>query len=63
GFVGEAGQGVYRGIDADGNAAVNTMTYSRPEIERVTRVAFKLAQRRKKKSPRREPGAFSFLRH
>lgn len=38
-----------RGIDADGNAAVNTMTYSRPEIERVTRVAFKLAQRRKKR--------------
>jgi 3-isopropylmalate dehydrogenase len=38
-----------RGIDADGNAAVNTMRYSRPEIERVSRVAFKLAQSRKKR--------------
>jgi len=36
-----------RGIDADGGAAVNTMRYSRPEIERVARVAFKLAERRK----------------
>ena len=38
-----------RGIDADGNSAVNTMSYTRPEIERVTRVAFKLAQSRKKR--------------
>jgi 3-isopropylmalate dehydrogenase len=38
-----------RGIDADGNSAVNTMRYTRPEIERVTRVAFKLAQGRKKR--------------
>jgi 3-isopropylmalate dehydrogenase len=38
-----------RGMEADGSAAVNTMRYSRPEIERVARVAFKLAQGRKKR--------------
>jgi len=38
-----------RGIDADGGAAVNTMRYTRGEIERVTRVAFKLARGRKKR--------------
>jgi len=38
-----------RGIAQDGSSAVNTMSYSRPEIERVARVAFKLAQRRKKR--------------
>jgi 3-isopropylmalate dehydrogenase len=38
-----------RGIEADGSAAVNTMRYSRSEIERVARVAFKLAQSRRKK--------------
>jgi 3-isopropylmalate dehydrogenase len=38
-----------RGIDADGGAAVNTMRYTRPEIERVARVAFKLAQTRRKR--------------
>jgi 3-isopropylmalate dehydrogenase len=36
-----------RGFDDDGNAAVNTMRYSRPEIERVARVAFKLAASRR----------------
>jgi 3-isopropylmalate dehydrogenase len=38
-----------RGIAADGQSAVNTMTYTRPEIERVTRVAFRLAQSRQKR--------------
>jgi 3-isopropylmalate dehydrogenase len=41
--------GTPRGIDADGTRAVNTMVYTRPEIERVSRVAFKLAQRRRKR--------------
>ena len=36
-----------RGIEQDGTAAVNTMRYTRPEIERVARVAFRLAERRK----------------
>lgn len=38
--------GTPRGIAADGASAVNTMSYTRPEIERVARVAFKLAERR-----------------
>jgi 3-isopropylmalate dehydrogenase len=38
-----------RGIDDDGFAAINTMRYSRPEIVRVTRVAFELARERKKR--------------
>ena len=38
-----------RGIDADGNAAVNTLRYSRLEIERVARVAFELARKRRRK--------------
>ena len=41
--------GTPRGIDESGNFAVNTMSYSRPEIERVTRVAFRLAQSRRRK--------------
>jgi 3-isopropylmalate dehydrogenase len=36
-----------RGIDADGQAAVNTLRYSRGEIERVARVAFALAKSRR----------------
>ncbi len=36
-----------RGIDADGQAAVNTLRYSRDEIARVARVAFKLAGSRR----------------
>jgi 3-isopropylmalate dehydrogenase len=36
-----------RGIDGD--RAVNTMVYTRPEIERVTRKAFELARGRRKK--------------
>jgi 3-isopropylmalate dehydrogenase len=36
-----------RGYEADGSAAFNTMRYSRPEIERVARVAFRLAQARR----------------
>src|SRR6195256_3362334 len=35
--------GTPRGIFDDGNRAVNTMTYTRPEIERVSRMAFNLA--------------------
>ncbi|HXG92308.1 MAG TPA: 3-isopropylmalate dehydrogenase [Blastocatellia bacterium] len=40
-----------RGIDEAGEirAAVNTMRYSEPEIERVARVAFELARTRRKK--------------
>jgi 3-isopropylmalate dehydrogenase len=38
-----------RGIDQDGAAAVNTMRYTRSEIQRVARVAFRLAQRRKRR--------------
>lgn len=38
-----------RGIEADGTAAVNTMRYTRPEIERVARVAFELAMTRRQR--------------
>ena len=38
--------GTPRGIDGD--RAVNTMVYTRPEIERVTRMAFRLARQRRK---------------
>jgi 3-isopropylmalate dehydrogenase len=38
-----------RAIDAEGKQAYNTMRYTEEEIERVARVAFKLAERRKKK--------------
>ena len=38
-----------RAIDADGKSAWNTMRYSEQEIERVARVAFKLAEGRSKK--------------
>ena len=38
-----------RGIEKDNSSAVNTMVYTRPEIERVSRVAFQLAQRRKRR--------------
>jgi 3-isopropylmalate dehydrogenase len=38
-----------RGIEPDGSAAVNTMVYTRPEIERVARVGFRLAQARGKR--------------
>src|SRR6267378_8520723 len=41
--------GTPRGIDESGNSAVNTMSYSRPEIERVTRVAFRLDQSSRRK--------------
>src|SRR3954465_624243 len=43
--------GTPRGIFEDGaeTRAVNTMTYTRPEIERVTRMAFHLARARRKK--------------
>jgi 3-isopropylmalate dehydrogenase len=43
--------GTPRGIMENGaeTRAVNTMTYTRSEIERVTRVAFRLAQARRKK--------------
>jgi 3-isopropylmalate dehydrogenase len=41
--------GTPRGIAADGASAVNTMSYTRPEIERVARVAFQLADRRKRR--------------
>ncbi len=38
-----------RGIAEDGSAAVNTLRYSRHEIERVARVAFALARRRRRR--------------
>ena len=38
-----------RGIDADGGAAVNTMRYSRMEIERIARYAFDAARLRRKR--------------
>jgi 3-isopropylmalate dehydrogenase len=43
--------GTPRGISGEGaeTRAVNTMTYTRPEIERVTRMAFHLARGRRKK--------------
>ncbi len=43
--------GTPRGITGEGaeTRAVNTMTYTRPEIERVSRVAFPLARARRKK--------------
>jgi 3-isopropylmalate dehydrogenase len=43
--------GTPRGITGSGaeERAVNTMTYTRPEIERVTRMAFHLARARRKK--------------
>jgi 3-isopropylmalate dehydrogenase len=40
--------GTPRGIAPDGRSAVNTMSYTKPEIERVTRVAFTLARARRK---------------
>lgn len=43
--------GTPRGISGDGpeTRAVNTMTYTRAEIERIARMAFHLAQRRRRK--------------
>ncbi len=43
--------GTPRGISGEGadERAVNTMTYTRPEIERVARMAFQLARGRRKK--------------
>jgi len=43
--------GTPRGITGEGAEAraVNTMTYTRPEIERVTRMAFELASKRRRK--------------
>jgi 3-isopropylmalate dehydrogenase len=38
-----------RGIDADGNAAHNTMRYSRPEVERIARRAFEAARVRRRR--------------
>jgi 3-isopropylmalate dehydrogenase len=41
--------GTPRGIAADGASASNTMSYTRPQIERVAHRAFKLARNRRKK--------------
>ena len=43
--------GTPRGISGNGNEerAVNTMVYTRPEIERVSHVAFQLARKRRKR--------------
>jgi 3-isopropylmalate dehydrogenase len=38
-----------RGIEADGSSAVNTMRYTRPEIERIARRAFEAARVRRKR--------------
>jgi 3-isopropylmalate dehydrogenase len=54
-FVRELLGGIYfgqpRGIDDGGDdpRAVNTMTYSRSEVERIARVAFEAARKRRKK--------------
>jgi 3-isopropylmalate dehydrogenase len=52
-FVRELLGGLYfgspRGTSEDGNRATNTMSYTRPEIERVARVAFDAARLRRKK--------------
>src|SRR4030095_5340122 len=54
-IVRELTGGIYygspRGISGTGasDRAVNSMTYSRPEIERVSHVAFQLARKRRKK--------------
>jgi 3-isopropylmalate dehydrogenase len=54
-IVRELNSGIYygtpRGVSGEGDAeeAVNTMYYSRPEIERITRMAFELAGNRRKK--------------
>jgi len=54
-IVRELNSGIYygtpRGVTGEGDAeeAVNTMYYSRPEIERITRMAFELAGNRRKK--------------
>src|SRR5579872_4850167 len=41
--------GTPRGIDPDGGAARNCMSYTRAQVERVTRRAFELARNRRKK--------------
>jgi 3-isopropylmalate dehydrogenase len=38
-----------RGIESDSSAAFNTMRYSRDEVERVARIAFEEARRRRRK--------------
>lgn len=38
-----------RGVGADGNSAVNTMRYSRMEVERIARRAFEAARTRRKR--------------
>ena len=52
-IVRELNGGIYygtpRGIFDNETRAVNTMVYTRPEIERVTRMAFHLARNRRKK--------------
>jgi 3-isopropylmalate dehydrogenase len=54
-IVRELNSGIYygtpRGVSGEGDAeeAVNTMYYSRPEIERIARMAFELARNRRKK--------------
>ena len=52
-FVRELLGGLYfgspRGLSEDGARSTNTMSYTRSEIERVTRVAFDAARRRRKK--------------
>lgn len=52
-FVRELLGGLYfgqpRGISEDGSRGTNTMSYTRPEVERVARVAFDAARGRRKK--------------
>jgi 3-isopropylmalate dehydrogenase len=38
-----------RGASADGQSAINTLTYTRAEIERIARVAFEQARRRRRR--------------
>ncbi len=50
-IVRELTGGIYYGTPrgVEGDSAVNTMAYSRPEIDRIARMAFELARKRRKK--------------
>ncbi|HEX4337140.1 MAG TPA: 3-isopropylmalate dehydrogenase [Polyangiaceae bacterium] len=47
-LLGDVYFGEPRGFSPEGDRAFNTMTYSVPEVERVTKVAFEMARKRRK---------------
>jgi 3-isopropylmalate dehydrogenase len=47
-LLGDVYFGEPRGFDPDGQRGFNTMTYSVPEVERVTKIAFEMARKRRK---------------